>query len=136
MMEDFVAASSSFLLNIASVVVAEAMAMREGLRVANHMGCNNIQVKSDSMETVEACTGEAIWWNESSAIFADCVDLIALIYFLRKSPDNINLGSYRTVQKQRKITNWSLWTSMPWAKTRRLRRRAADMGKPNEEPAK
>jgi ribonuclease HI len=75
----FVAASSSFLPNIASVAVAEAMAMREGLRLKNHMGCNNIQVESDSMETVEACTGEATWWNESSAIFADCVDLIALI---------------------------------------------------------
>jgi hypothetical protein len=31
------------------------------------------------METIQACTGEHTWWNESAAIFADCVDLASLI---------------------------------------------------------
>jgi hypothetical protein len=35
--------------------------------------------ESDSAETIEACTGETRWWNESSAIFADCVDMIPSI---------------------------------------------------------
>jgi hypothetical protein len=28
---------------------------------------------------VEACTEDEAWWGESSAIFADCVDLASLI---------------------------------------------------------
>jgi hypothetical protein len=31
----------------------------------------------DSVETVKACTSAETWWGES--IFADCVDLAALI---------------------------------------------------------
>jgi ribonuclease HI len=75
----FVAASSIYLPNIASAAAAEALAMKEGLDLASRLGCNNIQIESDSLDTVEACTGEATWWGQSSAIFADCVDLAALI---------------------------------------------------------
>jgi ribonuclease HI len=75
----FIAASSIFLTNISSAGVAEAMAMREGLALANRLGCNNVIMESDSLETVDACTGADSWWGESAAIFADCVDLAALI---------------------------------------------------------
>jgi uncharacterized protein YhbP (UPF0306 family) len=37
------------------------------------MGCNNVQLESDSMET------ERTWWNESPAFFVDCVDLVVFI---------------------------------------------------------
>jgi ribonuclease HI len=62
------------LANIDSATTAEAYAMREGLKLASEMGCNNIVMESDSLETVEACTGENTWWNTSSAIYADCDD--------------------------------------------------------------
>jgi ribonuclease HI len=75
----FIAASTVYLPNLASAAAAEAMAMREGLRLANRLGCNDIIAESDSLETVEACTGEERWWGESSATFADCVDLTYLI---------------------------------------------------------
>jgi hypothetical protein len=55
------------------------MATCEGLSLANRLGCNDIIAESDSLETVEACTGEERWWGESSATFADCVDLRYLI---------------------------------------------------------
>jgi hypothetical protein len=35
--------------------------------------------ESDSSETIEGCTGESKWWNESLAIFVECVDLIPSI---------------------------------------------------------
>jgi ribonuclease HI len=55
----FVAAASSYLANIdTAAAIAEAYAMREGLKLANLMGCNNIVMESDSLETVEACIGE------------------------------------------------------------------------------
>jgi ribonuclease HI len=66
----FIAASTTYI---------EAMAIREGLALAVRLGCNNVQAESDLMETIEACTGAEAWWGESSAVFADCVDLMTLI---------------------------------------------------------
>jgi hypothetical protein len=39
------------------------------------LGCNNVTAESDSTETIQACPGEQSWWNESAAIFNDCIDL-------------------------------------------------------------
>jgi ribonuclease HI len=62
-------------------MMVEAIAMCEGLSLANRMGisyrmgCNNVVAESDSTKVIQACTGKQSWWNESAAIFADCVDL-------------------------------------------------------------
>jgi ribonuclease HI len=72
---DFIAASTTYLRHVASPMMAEAIAMREGLSLANRIGCSNVIAESDSTEVIQACTGEQSWWNESAAIFADCVDL-------------------------------------------------------------
>jgi hypothetical protein len=65
----FLVASSLFIPNIASSAVAEAIEMREGLALANRLGFNNVVMESDSLETVEVCTGDESWWGESSATF-------------------------------------------------------------------
>jgi ribonuclease HI len=75
----FIAASTVYLPSVASAAAAEAMAMREGLSLATRLGCSNVLMESDSTETVDACSGDEPWWGESSAIFADCVDLAALV---------------------------------------------------------
>jgi hypothetical protein len=36
---------------------AEAMAMQEGLALANCLGCSNVIMESNSTKTIEACTG-------------------------------------------------------------------------------
>jgi ribonuclease HI len=59
--------------------MAEAMAMRVGLDLANILGFNKIIAESDSLETIEACNGSDRWWSESSAILADCLDLASSI---------------------------------------------------------
>jgi hypothetical protein len=64
-----IAASYIFLPNIALAAVAEAMAMREGLALANRNGCNNFIMEFKSLEQIQACTGEDAWWAESLAIF-------------------------------------------------------------------
>jgi ribonuclease HI len=76
---EFSAASTLFLPHVASPAVAEAMAMRKGLSLANRLGCSNVIMESDSTETIEACTGEETWWGESSAIVANCMDLASLL---------------------------------------------------------
>jgi ribonuclease HI len=76
---DFMAASTIFLPYVLSPAVAEAMAMREGLSLANGMGCTNVIMESDSTETIDACNGTEAWWEEFAAILADCVDLTSLL---------------------------------------------------------
>jgi hypothetical protein len=53
--------------------MAEAIAMRDGMVLAN----SKIQQdpSTDSLETVDACTGGDYWWSEASACFADSVDI-------------------------------------------------------------
>ena len=75
----FIAASCLFLQHISSANLAEATTIKEGLSLASMMGYSNIIAESDSLETVEALTGEYRWWNASAAIFADCVDFVAAI---------------------------------------------------------
>jgi ribonuclease HI len=75
----FVAATMSLLPHVASAAMAEAAPIREGLALGDRLGCNRIIAESDSVETIEACSGDLRWWNESSAIFADCVDKAASI---------------------------------------------------------
>jgi ribonuclease HI len=76
---DFIAASMKYIPHVASASMAEAMAMKEGLCLAQRMGCNNLLAESDSTDIIEACSGEEAWWSESSAIFADCIDQVASI---------------------------------------------------------
>jgi ribonuclease HI len=75
----FLAAASKFYPNMASAAMVEALAMKEGLSLANRLGCNNVMMESDSLETIEARTGDEAWWGDSSAVFADCVDLCSMI---------------------------------------------------------
>jgi ribonuclease HI len=75
----FVAASCRPLSYVASAMMAEAIAMKEGLELAQNLGCNRLIAESDSTETIEACSGESRWWNESTAIYADCIDISSAI---------------------------------------------------------
>jgi hypothetical protein len=52
----FIAASVSYLPNVASALMAEAYAMKEGLYLAIRMECNMIVAESDSMEVIESCS--------------------------------------------------------------------------------
>ena len=38
---------------------------------------NSLIAESDSIKTIEACTGSETWWNDSVAFYADIVDLVA-----------------------------------------------------------
>jgi ribonuclease HI len=60
---EFIADSTVFLPHVLSPAVAEDMAMREGLSLANRMGCTNVIMESDSSETVDACNGTEVWWG-------------------------------------------------------------------------
>jgi hypothetical protein len=40
--------------------------MKEGLALAQTLGCNRIIAESDSFETIKACTGDSRWWSDSA----------------------------------------------------------------------
>jgi ribonuclease HI len=70
---NFLAASCKFLPHIPSASMAEAMAMREGLALANTTGSS--WILAESMEVIQSCVGQDNWWGDSAAIYADCVDM-------------------------------------------------------------
>jgi hypothetical protein len=59
--------------------MAQAMAMKNGLILANTLGCNAVVAKSDSLDTIESYLVEQTWWTMPAAIYADCVDLATSI---------------------------------------------------------
>jgi hypothetical protein len=59
--------------------MVEAIAMKEGLFLLNHLGCNSIITESDYLEIVDAGTGGETWWTGSAAIFVYCMDQATLI---------------------------------------------------------
>jgi ribonuclease HI len=71
----FLAASTKYVPYVGSVAEAEAIAMKEGLWLANRKGCNAVLAESDSLETIEALSGPGNWWTGSAGIYADCIDL-------------------------------------------------------------
>jgi hypothetical protein len=75
----FMAANMKYLPHVSLVAMAEASVMKEGLDLDIRMGCTNIVAESDSLEIIEACRGYQVWHNESSAIFAECIDKLAKI---------------------------------------------------------
>jgi transcriptional/translational regulatory protein YebC/TACO1 len=76
---DFIAASSIFLQNMDSVVMAEARAMKEGLELVIRMGCNKLVAESDCIEIIEAFNESEAWWSAEAAIYSDCIDMVANI---------------------------------------------------------
>jgi hypothetical protein len=76
---NFIAASCRYLPHVASSEMAEAIAMKEGLSLANSIGCNVVLAESYAMEVIQACDGEEAWWGESAAIYADYVDIAVII---------------------------------------------------------
>jgi ribonuclease HI len=75
----FIVATTRYLSHVASVAMAEALAMKEGLSLANKLGCNLVIAEFDSLETTQACLGEEHWWTDPAAIYADCIDLASSI---------------------------------------------------------
>lgn len=70
---NFLAAQCKLIPYAADVVTTEALAMSDGLKLANSLGFNRVE-ESDSLQVVNYCTGESRWWDSAAAIFSECVD--------------------------------------------------------------
>jgi ribonuclease HI len=75
----FIAAQCRFYHHAADAMTMEALAMRDGLILANSMGFNRVEAESDSQNVVNYCQGQDQWWDSAAAIFAECIDVATSI---------------------------------------------------------
>ena len=75
----FLAAQCKFIPYAADAMTSEAMAMRDGLNLANSLGFQRVEAESDSLTVINCCSGQSTWWDAAAAIFAECVDISTLI---------------------------------------------------------
>ena len=75
----FIAASCATIPYVADAFLAEAMAMKSRLILAESLGYTSIQIESDALEVVNACSGQERMWSEATAIYADCFIIAGMI---------------------------------------------------------
>ena len=63
----FIAASMSFLSVVLDAPMAEAYALKEGLMLVQHIGCNRLIIQSDCMEDNGGFTA-----NSAAALYDEC----------------------------------------------------------------
>lgn len=57
----FLAAQCNFIPFAADVITSEAMAMRDGLALANSIGFNRVEAESDSLQVSNYCSRQTRW---------------------------------------------------------------------------
>jgi len=65
-------AAHSFVPHLVDAPMAEAYALKEGLMLAQHIGCNRLIVQSDCMEVVQIMKEGGFSANSAAAIYDDC----------------------------------------------------------------
>jgi ribonuclease HI len=65
-------ASHDFVPHLVDAPMQEAYALREGLMLAQHIGCNQIIIQSDCMEVVMITQDEGFIANSAAAIYDEC----------------------------------------------------------------
>jgi ribonuclease HI len=64
----FIAASCYLIPHVSTPMLAEAIALREGLELATRLNLSRVQAESDSSDVINACNRDERWWNEASAV--------------------------------------------------------------------
>jgi ribonuclease HI len=67
-----IAASHTFLPYPVDAPMAEAFALKEGLLLAQHAGCNRLIVQSNCMEVVETMANGGFSANSAAAVYDEC----------------------------------------------------------------
>ena len=71
----WVAATHSFLPHVIDAPMAEAYALKEGLMLAQHIGCNWFIIQTDCMLVVETMNDGGFSATAATAIYDDCIIL-------------------------------------------------------------
>jgi ribonuclease HI len=60
------------VMNLLSPATVEATALLKGLEFLEQIGCSSVYIELDSLELVQACTGEIEVWSPYTAILVEC----------------------------------------------------------------
>ena len=71
----WIAAAHSFLPHVIDAPMAEANALKEGLMLAQHIGCNRFIIQTDCMLVVETMNDGGFSATAATAIYDDCIIL-------------------------------------------------------------
>ena len=78
----FIAAAARFIEHVQDAPMAEAMALKEGLLLAQQIGCNRLMIQSDCLEVVETMKQDGISatailnrYDECSQLWQDYVSI-------------------------------------------------------------
>jgi len=66
------AAAHSFVSHLVDAPMAQAYALKEGLMLAQHIGCNRKIIQFDCMEVVHIMKDGGFSANSTAAIYDDC----------------------------------------------------------------
>ena len=111
----FLAPQCIYIPVASSVVTTEALAMRDGMKFANSLGFPRVEAESDSLTVIDSCCGQARWWDEAAAIFAECVDVSTLIgkVKFKHCPRNANKAAHVLAKHSYCNKFSSIWTDEP-----------------------
>jgi ribonuclease HI len=68
----FIAASCKELHFVTDTMMEEAYALREGISMAQYLGCNNFIIQSDNVLVIETMLAGGFSSTSSATIFDDC----------------------------------------------------------------
>jgi len=71
----FIAAAARFIEHVLDAPMAEAMALKEGLLLAQQIGCNRLMIQSDCLEVVETMKQDGISATASAPVYDECAQL-------------------------------------------------------------
>ena len=118
----FIAASYSYISHVLDATMAEASALRDGLLLAQQIGCSHVQIQADCSKVVNTMFDGSFLATTSAAIFEECNHLweefttISITHCHRES----NQVAHELARQARLERNSCIWIDDPPASVRQL----------------
>ena len=110
----FVAASCSDIPFVEDAATAEARGLRDGLLLANEVGCNKIYVEADCLEVIEIMLSGSNSLGPAAAIYEECTFLssnfISIVF--SHCPREANMAT-DLLAKNSEVSRTIVWKSEP-----------------------
>ena len=71
----FIAAAHSYIPHVVDAAMAEAFALRDGLLLAQQIGCNRVEIQADCLEVVTTMNEGGFSATAAAPIYDECCQL-------------------------------------------------------------
>ena len=113
-MGHFLAASCEDIPFVEDAATAEARALRNGLLLANDMGCNKLYVEADCMEVIDVMQNGGNFLGHAAAIYEECTFLARNFSFIvfNHCPREANMAA-DVLARNSESSRTIVWKSEP-----------------------